>query len=155
MWTSLVPRCVSLSSATFCGQVRTGADKSGSWVSILVGRHLADMCGQVRTSLVPGFLLLGGHLADMCRQPDIWRTLVSFLDLTRIFTCNKKLHISRDYYVSLHEICVTTVRFYVKRVKVRHEMTRSDSHLNLAGNATKINWSCSVGLTRKSYKMNF
>ena len=33
-----------------CGQVRTGADNSGSWVSLLVGGHLADRCG---------------HLADM------------------------------------------------------------------------------------------
>ena len=34
--------------------MRTGADNSGSWLSFLVDGHLADRCGQVRTSLVPG-----------------------------------------------------------------------------------------------------
>ena len=80
---------------TFGGQVRTGADNSGSWVSLLVGGRLADRCGQVRTSLVTGYLVVGGHLvdnwrtgADKCGQPDIWRTLVSLLDLTPTFGWN-------------------------------------------------------------------
>ena len=40
---------VTPSRGTFGGQVRTGADNSGFWVSLLVGGHLADTCGQVRS----------------------------------------------------------------------------------------------------------
>ena len=45
--------------------MRTGADNPGSWVSLLVGGHLAD-----------NWRTFGGQL-------DIRRTLVSLLDLTR------------------------------------------------------------------------
>ena len=45
---------VSHSWRTFRGQVRTGADNSGSCVSFLVDGHLVDRCGQVQTTLVPG-----------------------------------------------------------------------------------------------------
>ena len=38
------------------GTVRTGADNTGFRVSLLVGGHLADICGQVGTTLVPGCL---------------------------------------------------------------------------------------------------
>ena len=37
-----------------CGQVRTGTDNSGSWVSLIIDENLEDRCGQVRTTLVPG-----------------------------------------------------------------------------------------------------
>ena len=46
---------------TFCGQVRTGVDKTCFWVSL-------------------SWLTSGGHLADRCGQLDIWRTLASLLD---------------------------------------------------------------------------
>ena len=36
------------------GQVRTAENKSGSLVSTIVGRYLADRCGQVQTTLVSG-----------------------------------------------------------------------------------------------------
>ena len=63
IWQTGADRCpqlwflgVSLSWGTFGGQVRTGADISAHWVSIVVGGHLADTwrtgadrCGQVRT----------------------------------------------------------------------------------------------------------
>ena len=36
---------LSFLGRTFCGQVRIGADKSGSWVSLLGGGYLADTWG--------------------------------------------------------------------------------------------------------------
>ena len=42
--------------------MRTGADNYGSWVSLYVGGHSEDRCGQVWTTLVPGFLSM---LADI------------------------------------------------------------------------------------------
>ena len=51
---------VSLSQQTFGWQLRTGADNYDSWLS----------------------RLLGGDLVDRCGQLDIWRPLVSLLDLS-------------------------------------------------------------------------
>ena len=45
--------------------MRTGKNNPGSWVSLLLGGHLAD-----------DWRIFSGQL-------DIWRTLVSLLDLTR------------------------------------------------------------------------
>ena len=57
---------------TFGGLVRTDAYNPGSWVSLLVGGHLEDRCGQMRTGAdSPGSwvsLLVGGHLRDGCGQ---------------------------------------------------------------------------------------
>ena len=60
------------------GQVRTAENKSGSLVSTIVGRYLADRCGQVRTGADnSGFWLsflgrtFGGQVrtgADRCGQ---------------------------------------------------------------------------------------
>lgn len=78
---------------------RTGADKSGSWVYLswlTLWGQLADRCRRMRTSLDPvakaahkyspsyysRCLLVGDSWRTVGGQPDIWRTLVSLLDLT-------------------------------------------------------------------------
>ena len=93
---------------------------------LLVGRHLVDRCRQLQTSLVsPNWRTLGRHLADtrqtqgrhfvdMCGQVDIWRTIVSLLDLTQLVTssinsnplsCNKSDNcLCKNNIVSLYNL---------------------------------------------------
>ena len=61
--------------------MRTGADRSGSWVSFLVGGHLADGCGQLQKATDKSsswVSSVGGHFADRCGQVR----QVMFLDVT-------------------------------------------------------------------------
>ena len=77
---------VSLSLRTFGGQVRIGADR----------------CGH-RTSLVPGCL---SRSVDIWRTgADIWRTLVSLLDLIQ------------KYWKYLHEIILVRIVRYLRLTK--------------------------------------
>ena len=71
-FTESLKQGVSLVSLLVCGKVRTGAEKSGSSVSLLVGGSLAKRFEKVRTGAKKSSsrvsLLAGGHLADICGE---------------------------------------------------------------------------------------
>ena len=77
-------------------------------------RTAADTCGQ---AWFQGTLLrwrtFGGHLADRCRQPDIWRTLVSLLDLPIIRNWKKVAMFPTPLHIFSNVASFFTPRPYV------------------------------------------